>query len=149
MRTLRDLYHSIPHAELTPIRPFPTLADICLLRYLPFSPCCPLLADSLSILTPWRQDTYESAPRCPDIKNNRLYSYVDHSRSIPFNSPRRAESNPHSRHTLRLLAYGLLILLYFGSPGKYCQIVSYLVLLFSRLALINIFLFEYLNDSNK
>ena len=41
MRTLRDLYHSIPLAERTPMRPFPTLpvADICPLRYLPFSSC--------------------------------------------------------------------------------------------------------------
>jgi len=39
MRTLRDLYHSIPLARRTPMRPFPTLADICPLRYLPFSSC--------------------------------------------------------------------------------------------------------------
>jgi len=39
MRTLRDLYHSIPLGERTAMRPFPTLADICPLRYLPFSSC--------------------------------------------------------------------------------------------------------------
>jgi len=39
MRTLRNLYHSIRLSERTPITPFPTLADICPLRYLPFSPC--------------------------------------------------------------------------------------------------------------
>jgi len=39
MRTLRDLYHSIPLGEWTPIRPFPTVADICPLRYLPLSSC--------------------------------------------------------------------------------------------------------------
>jgi len=39
MQTLRHLSHSIPLGEWTPMRPFPTLADICLLRYLPFSPC--------------------------------------------------------------------------------------------------------------
>ena len=38
IRTLRDLYHSIPLGGWTPIRPFPTLADICPLRYLSFSP---------------------------------------------------------------------------------------------------------------
>ena len=38
MRTLRDLYHSIPLGERTLMRPFPTLADICPLRYLPFHP---------------------------------------------------------------------------------------------------------------
>jgi len=42
MLTLWSLYHSIPLGERTPMRPFPTLADICPLRYLPFSPCCPL-----------------------------------------------------------------------------------------------------------
>jgi len=36
MRTLRDLYNSIPLHERTPMRPFPTLVDICPLRYLPF-----------------------------------------------------------------------------------------------------------------
>jgi len=30
-----------------------------------------VLAVFLSIRTPWRQDTYKSAPRCPDIKKNR------------------------------------------------------------------------------
>jgi len=39
MRTLRNLYHSIPLDERTPMRPFPTLADICPVRYPPFSPC--------------------------------------------------------------------------------------------------------------
>ena len=39
MRTLQNLYHSIPLSERTPMRPFPTLVDICPLRYLPFSPC--------------------------------------------------------------------------------------------------------------
>jgi len=39
MWTLRDLYHSIPLSERTPMRPFPTLADLCPLRYLPFSSC--------------------------------------------------------------------------------------------------------------
>jgi len=38
MRTLRGLYHSIPVAEQTAVRPFPTLADICPLRYLPLHP---------------------------------------------------------------------------------------------------------------
>jgi len=42
MRTLWDLYYSIPLAERTPMRPFLTLADICRLRYLPFSSCWPL-----------------------------------------------------------------------------------------------------------
>ena len=39
MRTLRNLYHSIPLAERIPMRPFLTLTDIFLRRYLPFSPC--------------------------------------------------------------------------------------------------------------
>ena len=39
MRTLRDLYHPIPLAERTPMRPFPTLVDLCPLRYLPLSSC--------------------------------------------------------------------------------------------------------------
>jgi len=39
MRMLQDLYHSIPLAERTLIGPFPTLADICPLRYLPLSYC--------------------------------------------------------------------------------------------------------------
>jgi len=39
MRILRDLNHSIPLGERTPMRPFPTLADICPLRYLPFASC--------------------------------------------------------------------------------------------------------------
>jgi len=39
MRTLQDLYHSIPLAERIPMRPLLTLADIILLRYRPFSPC--------------------------------------------------------------------------------------------------------------
>jgi len=39
MRMLRDLYHSIPLPERTPMRPFPTLSGICPLRYLPFSSC--------------------------------------------------------------------------------------------------------------
>ena len=38
MRTLRGLYHSIPLGERTPMRPFPTPADICPLRYLPLHP---------------------------------------------------------------------------------------------------------------
>jgi len=38
MRTLRKLYHSIPLGEQTPMRPFPTLADICPLRYCLFHP---------------------------------------------------------------------------------------------------------------
>jgi len=38
MRTLRGLYHSIRLGERTPMRPFPTLADICPLRYLPLHP---------------------------------------------------------------------------------------------------------------
>ena len=42
MRTLRNLYHSIPLSERTPMRPFPILPDICPPRYLPFSPCWPL-----------------------------------------------------------------------------------------------------------
>ena len=42
MRTLRGLYHAIPLGERTPMRPLPTLADICPLRYLPFSCCWPL-----------------------------------------------------------------------------------------------------------
>ena len=37
LRTLRGLYHSIPLAERTLMRPFPTLTDICPLRYLPLS----------------------------------------------------------------------------------------------------------------
>ena len=41
MRTLRDLYHAIPLTERTPMRPFPTLATICPLRYLPLSSCLP------------------------------------------------------------------------------------------------------------
>ena len=39
MRTLGDLYHSIPLGERTPMRPIPTLADISPLRYLPLSSC--------------------------------------------------------------------------------------------------------------
>jgi len=39
MWTLRNLYHSIPLGERTPMRPFPTLADICPPRYLPLSSC--------------------------------------------------------------------------------------------------------------
>ena len=39
MWTLRNLYHSILRGERTPMRPFLTLADICPLRYLPFSLC--------------------------------------------------------------------------------------------------------------
>ena len=39
MGTLRDLYHSIPHGERTPMGPSLTLADICPLRYQPFSSC--------------------------------------------------------------------------------------------------------------
>ena len=42
MRTLQDLYHLIPLSEWTPMRAFPTLADICPLRYLPFSSHWPL-----------------------------------------------------------------------------------------------------------
>ena len=38
MRTLQALYHSNPFAERTPMRPFPTLVDICPLRYLPLHP---------------------------------------------------------------------------------------------------------------
>jgi len=37
MRTLRGLYHSISCSERTAMRPFPTLTDICPLRYQPFS----------------------------------------------------------------------------------------------------------------
>ena len=39
MQTLPDLYHSIPLTRRTPMRPYPTLADTCPLRYLPFSSC--------------------------------------------------------------------------------------------------------------
>jgi len=42
LETLRDLYHPIPLGEWTPMIPFLTLADICPLRYLPCSSCCPL-----------------------------------------------------------------------------------------------------------
>ena len=39
IQTLRDLYHSITLAGWIPMGPFPTLADICSLRYLSFSSC--------------------------------------------------------------------------------------------------------------
>jgi len=39
MGTLQDLYHSIPLAERTPMRPSPTLAAMCALRYLPLLSC--------------------------------------------------------------------------------------------------------------
>jgi len=39
IRELRDLYNSIPLAKGTLMRPFPTLAHICPLRYLPFPFC--------------------------------------------------------------------------------------------------------------
>jgi len=39
MRRLRNLYHSIPLGDRTPMKPSPTLPDICPLRYQPFSFC--------------------------------------------------------------------------------------------------------------
>jgi len=39
MRTIQNLYYSIPLGEQTPMRPFLTPAHICLLRYLPFPSC--------------------------------------------------------------------------------------------------------------
>jgi len=39
VRTLRNLYHSIPLSEWTPMRHFLTLPDLCPPMYLPFSPC--------------------------------------------------------------------------------------------------------------
>jgi len=110
MRTLWGLYYSIPLGERTPMRPFPTLADICPLRPLPLHP-----AD--------------------------LYSHADTSKPIPFDSPRPADSNGPCPDAVRPLVEWVCILLYLSFPGKYFQIVSYGVLLFSRLALINIYLF--------
>ena len=154
MRTLRDLYLSIPLSERTPRRPFLTLVDICPLSYLPFSSTWPLYPCGRSETYTIRYPSASGLQWDPSrlwrtsarwgiclFHPADLYSYVDASRAIPCNSPRRAESNALCPDIVRLLVSWLSILWYFSSPPKYFQIVSYRVLLFSRLALINIFLF--------
>ena len=106
MRTLRDVYHSIPLGGRMPIRAFPTRADICPLRYLPFSPCWHLspcgLFETYTIQFPsvsgfqwdpsrlWRTSAHWGVSLFLPAD---LYSHADSLRPIPFDSPRRADSN--------------------------------------------------------
>jgi len=74
MRTLRNLYHSIPLDRRIPTNPVPMLSDRWLKSY---PPICTLV------------------PRVSIFKlfATECYRHADASRPIPFNSPRRADSN--------------------------------------------------------
>jgi len=74
MRTLRTLYHSIPLDRRIPTHPVPTLSD----RWLK---CYPNLCNWV----PWARTFTLLATGC--------YRHADASRPIPFDSPRRADSN--------------------------------------------------------
>jgi len=74
MRTLRDLYHSIPLGRRIPTHPVPTLSD-CRLKCYPNLCTCVPQASTFKLL----------ASGC--------YRHADASRPIPFDSPRRADSN--------------------------------------------------------
>jgi len=74
MRTLRTLYHSIPLDRRIPTHPVPTLSD----RWLK---CYP----NLCTCVPWASTFKLLATGC--------YRHADASRPIPFDSPRRADSN--------------------------------------------------------
>jgi len=74
MRTLRNLYHSIPLDRRIPTHPVPMLSDRWLKCYPNLCPCVPQVS------------TFQlSAPGC--------YRHADASRPIPFDSPQRADSN--------------------------------------------------------
>jgi len=141
MWTLRDLYCLIPLAERTPMWPFPTLAHIRPLRYLPFPSCWPLWpcgrletytfrfprASGLQWDPPrlWRTSAHwDISPFHPADP----YSDADASKPIPCDSPRPADSNQPCPDDVRPLAVELSKHLYMCSPGKYFQIVDYWVL---------------------
>jgi len=84
MRTLRNLYHSIPLERRIPTHPVLTLSDRWLKGY-PY----------LCTLVPLESIFKLLATEC--------YRHVDTSRPIPFDSPRRADFNqtlPHSGRPL-------------------------------------------------
>ena len=74
MQTLRNLYHSIPPNRRIRTHPVPMLSDHWLQGYLFF---------------------YNSVPRVSIFKllATECYRHADASRPIPFDSPRRADSN--------------------------------------------------------
>jgi len=74
MRTLRDLYHSIPLDRPIPMHAVPMLSDRWLNCYTYFCTC-----------VPWASTDKLLAAGC--------YSHADASRLIPFDSPRLADSN--------------------------------------------------------
>jgi len=74
MRALRNLHHSIPLDRRIPTHPVPTLSDLWL-------KCYPNLCTGV--------------PRARTFKllATECYRHADASRPIPFDSPRRADSN--------------------------------------------------------
>jgi len=74
MRTLQNLYYSIPLDRRIPMHPVPMLSDSWLNCYKYLCTCVP------------RASTYK-------LLATGCYSHADASRPIPFDSPRRADSN--------------------------------------------------------
>jgi len=74
MRTLRNLYHSIPLDRRIPTHPVPMLSDGWLKCY-----------PNLCTCVPWASTFKSLATGC--------YRHADASRPIPFDSPRRADYN--------------------------------------------------------
>jgi len=109
MGTLQNLYHLIPLNRRIPTHPVPMLSNRWLKGY-PYLCTLVLRASTFKLL----------ATEC--------YRNADTSRPIPFNFPRRGESNALCPDAGRRLVAGLSILLYFSSLGKYFQIFGYWVL---------------------
>jgi len=74
MRTLRNLHHSIPLDRRIPTHPVPTLSDHWLKGYPFFCTCVPQVSIFKLLAT-------------------ECYRHADAARPIPFDSPRRADSN--------------------------------------------------------
>jgi len=84
MRALRNLHHSIPHGRRIPTHPVPMLSDHWLNGYAYFCTCVP------------RATTFK-------LLATGCYRHVDASRPIPFDSPRRGESNALCPDAVRTL----------------------------------------------
>jgi len=109
MRTLRDLYHSIPLDRRIPTHPVPTMSDRWLKCYPNLFTCVP------------RESTFK-------LLATGCYRHADASRPIPFDSPRRADSNAPCPDDVRPLVEMLSKVLYLSSRGMYFQIGGYSVL---------------------
>ena len=118
MQTLRGLYHSIPLGERTPMRPSPTLPDICPLRYQPFSSSRPLELlghfETYTIRFPSTGRFQRTLSRCcPTAGCRVIQTFVHRIRYGADGAPKNAGPWPFPRPApLNGLGRGV----FFGSP---------------------------------